>query len=347
MPRASLGAATVLLLAVFFMAFAAGCGSPDIKEDLPQKSSKPLLWPSPPAPARISYVRAIEKPQDIGVTKGFFTKVFEFIAGARNDEMIKPYGITVDSTGRIISVDTSLKRIHIYDLQNHDYTYIDEAGNFILSTPIAATVDADDNIYVTDSSAGTVFVYNKKGKFLRALTGLTRPTGIAIDKVAKKMFVADTGAHVIKVFDLNGTPLHTIGKRGDKDGEFNYPVDIFVDRNGDLFVNDSMNYRIQIFNGNGKFLSKFGSHGDGSGDFGRPKGIAVDGEGHVYVADALFDTVQIFDRNGRFLLNFGSIGREIGSFWLPSGLYIDGGDKIYVSDSYNRRIQVFEFLGNS
>lgn len=337
--------AVCLLLTAFFLGWAPGCGSPDIKEDLPRKSSKPLIWPSPPEPARISYVRAIEKPQDIGATKGFFTKVFELIAGARHDEMIKPYGVTVDSTGRIIAVDTSLKRLHIFDQKKHEYTYIDDAGNFILSTPIAAAVDADDNIYVTDSSAGTVFSYDRKGKFLRAITGLARPTGIALNRAGKILYVADTGAHVIKVFDLKGNPLYTIGKRGDKDGEFNYPVDLFTDKNGDLFVNDSMNYRVQIFDGKGRFLGKFGSHGDGSGDFGRPKGIAVDREGHVYVADALFDTVQIFDRKGNFLLNFGTIGRDIGSFWLPTGLYIDSGDNIYVSDSYNKRIQVFEFLG--
>lgn len=345
--RALRASAAGVLLMSLFLAFFPGCGSPEIKEDLPQKASKPLLWPSPPEPARISYVRAIEKPQDIGATKGFFTKVFELIAGARHDQLIKPYGVTVDSTGRIIAVDTSLKRVHIFDQKKHEYTYIDEAGNFILNTPIAAAVDADDNIYVTDSSAGMVFSYDRKGKFLRAITGLTRPTGIAVDRAGNRLYVADTGAHAVKVFDLKGNPLSTIGKRGENDGEFNYPVDLFTDRNGDLFVNDSLNYRIQIFDNRGRFLSKFGRHGDGSGDFGRPKGIAVDREGHVYVADALFDTVQIFDRNGRFLLNFGTIGREIGSFWLPAGLYIDSGDKIYVSDSYNKRIQVFEFLGNS
>lgn len=345
-PRTKGATALCVLLIAFCLAAAAGCGSAEIKEDLPQRSSKPLIWPSPPEPARISYVRAIEKPQDIGATKGFFTKLFELIVGSRNDEMIKPYGVTVDSTGRIIAVDTPLKRVHIFDQKKHEYTYIEEAGNFALDAPIAAAVDADDNIYVTDSTAGKVFAFDRKGKFLNAITGLTRPTGIAVNKTDRTVYVADTGTHEVRVFDFKGNPVATIGKRGDKTGEFNYPVDIFIDKGGEVYVNDSMNYRIQIFDREGKFVSKFGRHGDGSGDFGRPKGIAVDREGHIYIVDALFDTVQIFDRNGNFLLNFGAIGREIGSFWLPSGIYIDNGDKIYVSDSYNKRIQVFEFLGN-
>ena len=339
---ALLGAAML----VFSLGVLQGCSAPEVKEDLPRKSSKPLIWPSPPEPARISYVRSIEKPQDIGVTKGFFTKIVEFIAGAKTEEMIKPYGVTVDSTGRIITVDTPQKRVHIFDPIKHEYTYIEEAGNFPLDTPIAAAVDSQDNIYVTDSAAGNVYSFNSKGKFLKAITGLTRPTGIAIDRQDGTLFVADTGAHNVKALDLKGNPVFVIGKRGENNGEFNYPVDLFVDKNGDLYVNDSMNFRIQIFDKKGAFVTAFGKHGDGSGDFGRPKGIAVDREGHIYVADALFDTVQIFDRKGTFLLNFGSIGREIGTFWLPSGIYIDNGDKIYVADSYNRRVQVFEFLGN-
>lgn len=335
------------LLAAFCFTFTQGCGAPEVKQDVPQQSSKPLIWPAPPEPARIAYVKTIEKPQDIGATKGFFTKIFEFVMGSKVEEMIKPYGVTVDSAGRIIAVDTPLKRVHIFDPKKHEYTYIEEAGDFNVDSPIAAAVDSADNIYVTDSGAGKVFVYNAKGRFQYAIGGVQRPTGIAINRSDKTLYVSDTGAHDIKVFDLKGKLEKTIGKRGDRDGELNYPVDLFIDRNGELYVNDSMNFRVQIFDKTGRFISKFGSHGDGSGDFGRPKGIAVDREGHIYVADAVFDTVQIFDRDGRFLLNFGTIGREPGTFWLPSGLYIDSGDKIYISDSYNKRIQVFEFLGNS
>lgn len=324
-----------------------GCGPSAVPEDEHHASQRPLIWPPPPEPARISYLKIIEKPEDIGANKGFFSKLSDFVLGASKDEIVKPYGITVDNGGRLLLVDTSQKKVHIFDAAKNKYTYIDEVGKSSFESPIAAAADAENNIYVTDSTAGKVYAFSPKGKFFLSFDAGKRPTGIAINREDKKIYVSDTESHVINIFDLKGKKTGSIGKWGDLDGEFNHPVDIFVDRNGEIYVADTMNYRVQVFDKEGRFLFKFGKHGDGSGDFGRPKGIAVDREGHIYVADALFDTIQIFDRKGNFLLNFGAVGRDPGAFWLPCGLFIDSGDKIYVSDSYNRRIQIFEYLGNS
>src|SRR3990170_2763245 len=229
----------------------------------------PLIWPSPPEPAKISYLKAISRPEDIGANRGF----------------------------------------------------------------------------VTDSAAGKVFVFSPKGKFIKGFSAGSRPTGIAINRTAGLVYVSDTVAHAVNIYTLEGKPAGSFGKLGTLEGEFNYQVDITIDRDGMVYVVDSMNFRIQIFDKDGRFNSSFGRHGDGTGDFSRPKGVAVDRDGNIYVADALFDTVQIFDRQGTFLLNFGSVGKTAGRFWLPSGLFIDDGNKIFVGDSYNSRVQVFEYLG--
>ncbi len=336
------GAALLLVCA----AFLAGCSSGGVNKDDIHSPQTPLIWPSPPEPARISYYKSIEKPADIGANKGFFKRLADLVLGPSSDDIIKPYGVTVDSTGRIIVVDTAFKRVHIYDARNKDYEHIDEAGDVPFESPIAAAVDADDNIYVTDSKTAGVYAFNRKGRFLFEIKGFERPTGIAINKHAGQIYISDTGRNVVEVYGLKGEKLKTIGGPGDEKGQFNFPVDLFVDMNGDLYVVDTMNFRIQIFDRDGKFLTAFGRHGDGTGDFGRPKGVSVDREGNIYVADAIFDTVQIFDRKGNFLLNFGSLGRQAGFFWLPSGVFVDEADKIYISDSYNKRIQIFDYLGN-
>lgn len=335
------------LLALSVLALVMSCASPEVKDERELSPQTPLIWPSPPEPARVSFLKTIERPEDIGAGKGFFKRVAEFILGPKSEEIIKPYGITTDSKGRVIVADTSLKRVHIYDLKEKKYSVIEEAGKDEFQSPIGAAVDAEDNIYITDSVANKIYAFNSNGRFLYGIDGGIRLTGVAINKDEKKIFAVDTGSHNIRVYDLKGNLLNTIGKWGAEDGEFRYPVDIFIDRNGDMYVADTMNYRIQIFDKDGKFLNAFGSHGDGSGDFGRPKGVAVDRDGNIYVTDALFDTVQIFDKEGKFLLNFGSLGRKPGFFWLPTGLFIDNGDKIYVADSYNKRIQIFEYLGHS
>lgn len=330
-------ALNLLCLALFTLL--ASCASQPAKEVKPEKA---IVWPSPPEAARISYVRSISNPDDIGANEGFFKKISSFILGADPDDIIKPYGLASDSKGRVLVADAAFKRVHIYDLQEKEYSFIEEAGEAELDSPIGVAVDSDDNIYVTDSTVGKVYAFDRKGKLRFAVEGLSRPTGIAVNRASGELLVTDTGAHDIKVYDLKGKFVKTLGSRGDGAGQFNYPVDVFTDKNGYIYVADSMNFRLQIFNRSGVFSSMFGRQGDGTGDFGRPKGVCVDADGNIYIADALFDTVQIFDRSGNFLLNFGKLGREPGTFWLPAGLYADG-NRIYVADSYNKRIQVFQY----
>ncbi len=323
-----------------------GCTPPPISDEA-LLSQGSLIWPGPPAPARISYIRTISRGKDVGARKGLLKKMLDALLGEKVDSMIKPYGVTVDSEGRLIVVDTPFRRIHIFDIRNQKYKFINDIDSTRLVSPIAAAVDSQDNIYVTDSVAGKVFVYNKGGGYLFNFDAGKRPTGIAINKEIERLYVVDTGSHNVRILDLNGKEIKRFGSRGSGGGQFNFPVDIFLDRRGDVYVTDTMNFKIQIFDKNGRFLTRFGRQGDGTGDFGRPKGVAVDGDGNIYVADAIFDTVQIFNREGRFLLNFGALGSVRGAFWMPAGVFIDSGDRIYVADSYNKRIQIFEYMGDS
>lgn len=342
--EAGLFALNILSLLLGLLLFSGCAASTPIEEQ--KMTQEAIMWPPPPEPPRIAFLKAIEKPRDIGSTQGFFRKLFEIVMGATTDDIIKPYGVAVDSAGRMIVADTAFKRVHIFDIKKSSYSHIDSAGSLDLLSPISVAVDAMDNIYVSDSVLEKIFVYNSSGRFQYAINGAKKPTGIAINAQEKLLYVVDTGEHNIKVHDLKGNLIQTFGKWGGEPGEFNYPVDIAVDKDGDVYVADTMNYRIQIFDKTGKYLFSFGRHGDGTGDFGRPKGVAVDRDGNIYVADALFDTVQIFDHKGNFLLNFGAIGREAGRFWLPCGVFIDNADKIYVADAYNRRVQIFEYLGD-
>ena len=83
-------------------------------------------------------------------------------------------------------------------------------------------VDAEDNIYVTDSDAGKIFVFDANGKYQRAIGSLKggegyfkRPTGIAVDSAAQRIYVTDTLRNKIFVLDMQGNVLQTIGKNGD------------------------------------------------------------------------------------------------------------------------------------
>lgn len=314
-----------------------------------EEDAAELVWPPKPLPPRIRYVGSIAGPDDVESEegKGFWQRFWEAIHGAEQENQIKPMALAVDSKGRLGVADPAGKRVHIYDQRKGEYSVIDEA-DVPLSLPIGLAVDAKDNLYVSDGELRKIAVFSPKGDYIRSIGGpgqLKRPTSISLDPSRRLLYVVDTPAHNVKVFNLiNGALIRTIGERGREDGEFNFPTYSAVDNTGRLYINDTLNGRIQMFDPAGNFIGKFGKYGDGSGDFSTPKGVAVDSDGNIYVADAGFDNLQIFDDQGRLLLFLGVTGQAPGEFWMPAGLYIDGHDRLYVADSYNRRIQIFQYL---
>jgi len=60
------------------LSIAAGCASgPAVQEALVPQT--PLIWPSPPEPARVQYIKTISRPEDIGASKGFFRRVADLL----------------------------------------------------------------------------------------------------------------------------------------------------------------------------------------------------------------------------------------------------------------------------
>ncbi len=212
---------------------------------------------------------------------------------------------------------------------------------------VAACQLPGDEILFTDSKLNQVFKLSADQKKLMVFIDSTRikqPTGIAYSPMTHEIWVSETTQHRVLIFDEAGNLRKSIGQRGTRDGEFNFPTYLWINKLGNAYVVDALNFRIQIFDSEGKFIHHFGEAGDASGYFARPKGIATDHQGNVYVVDGLFHTVQVFDPQGNFLYRFGQQGRERESFWMPMGLFIDSQDYIYVADSYNSRVQIFRFL---
>jgi sugar lactone lactonase YvrE len=326
-----------------------GCATSELAiQDSEFKIQEPnLVWPSPPQTPRIKYIGSISGPSDIGVKKSWLRKAMDAILGKEEaiEMLLRPYGVFAEPE-RIYVTDPGFHILHVFDLREKKYFKITKAEKEGFISPIGVSVDKNGEIYLSDSILKRVFVFDKGGKYLGGIGSdelLLRPAGIAIDE--ERLYVVDTHGHKIIVFSKkDGSFLFSFGKNGIQKGDFNYPTNIFIDKDGLLYITDSMNFRVQIFDRDGKFVSAFGRHGDGSGDFSKPKGIAVDSEGHIYVADAHFDNVQIFDREGRLLLGFGRTGRGRGEMILPAGIFIDNEDRIYVADSYNRRVKIFQFL---
>lgn len=330
-----------------------------------------FVWPLPPEQPRIQFVKSVHSEMDVGRQKSFAQKVSESVFGrSRLFALKKPLTTHVDDRGRLYVVDTGYGKVIIFDFANHKVDVLGKSGRGRLRNPLGVTTDAAGRIYVSDAGGLRIMVYDAEGSFLTAYGGknlLVRPTGIAVNSALGRVYVVDTWAHQVKIFDRDTGKLQfSIGKhgqqgespklaegvtdqvwnRGDGEGEFRFPTYLTIDGQGNVYIVDTLNFRVQVFDPDGQFLRAFGEVGNLPGNLYRPKGIGLDSEGHIYVADAAFNNIQIFDQQGKLLLNFGTFGSGLADLRLPAGLYISQRDEIYVVDQFNHRVQVYQYLGN-
>lgn len=335
----------LLLILLSIMSMAWSCA---INDHNKRNLAPTIVWPEKPAQARVLYGGVIHDQSDLGINPSWFSRLKDFLFGEQEVSLVKPMDMLVTKNETIYVVDPGVGGLHRFDTKESSYAVIRLEKGRPMPSPVAVCLGAD-GIYVSDSALG-VFTVNSGDSYARSVQLNKRPkqaTGLAYSVRKKQLFVTDTAEHNIKVYDEHGQLVRTIGERGEKPGQFNYPTLLWLDSGDRLYVSDSLNFRIQIFSGEGEFLNLFGQAGNATGHHSRPKGVATDKYGHIYVVDALFHTVQVFDRTGRFLLNFGAHGGGYGEFWLPAGIFIDvETSRIYVADSYNKRVQVFNYVGD-
>ncbi len=334
--------AFVMALAFFFPATVALSADPSPR----QTAEQPWVWPLSPEKPRVQHLKTFITPQDLDIKKGFFARLWEFIAGKDTvDRIISPHGVVSNGEGKVYVADWGGACIHYFDFARKKYDKFNGTKDGNLVSPIGVALDGDGLLYVSDSVKRRVFVFDgEKNKSVIGSDDFLRPTGIAINKKEKILYIVDTLGHRIDMFDLSGRKLASLGRQGVNDGEFNFPTDVALDASGDVYVLDALNFRVQIFDKTGIFLGKFGGTGTSIHDFIKPKGIAVDSERHIWVSDSMRNSIQIFDRQGKLLLIFGKMGIGRGEFNLPAGLYIDSKDRLFVADSYNYRVQTFQYL---
>lgn len=174
---------------------------------------------------------------------------------------------------------------------------------------------------------------------------LSNPVAVAVDDARQRLYTVDSKAHKVKICSPeSGQPLDEFGERGTGPGQFDFPANIALDREGRVYVTDAMNFCVQVFATEGCFLEEFGRQGTRFGQFLKPKGIALDAFQNIYVVDSDFDNFQIFDQQRRLLMFVGDGGQIPGRFWLPAGIHVDRHNRIYAADQNKRRIQIFQLL---
>jgi len=260
------------------------------------------------------------------------------------DKLLKPIGVTTDSAHRVYVTDPFAAVVHVFDFENHKYSFLGGEDSELRS-PSGVAVDSQGSVYVTDSVLGVIFVYDAKGKFLKYLGKIRKnepyfqaPSGIAIDGRRGQIYVCDTTQHLIIVLDKQGHILGHFGKRfgGKRAGEFRYPSRILI-AGEEIVVLDSGNYRIQILDLEGHYRREFPVT-----VLGADTGLALDAQKNIYLNNLRLNTIDVYAYSGKFLYRFGQAGAGPGEFNDPAGMWVDSGDHLYVADTKNARVQVFQ-----
>jgi DNA-binding beta-propeller fold protein YncE len=260
-----------------------------------------------------------------------------------------PTHLATDSRQRVIVSDPGGDAVHVLDPKGRTSFRILSGKGRRLQEPAGVAVDADDNIYVADSTRGMVLVFDRYGSFLRYIGDFDGepqyqgPHGIAIDRKAGHLYLVDSPRNLVFMLDLKGTVLKRMGKYRDGTGvgEFDYPTDIAVNHNL-VFVLDSSGSRVQSLDSDCNLLGSFNVPRTPSPQANRENGLGADSQGNVYVSFFNRARILAYSQDGHLLASFGQPGPRVGEFAGPDGLWIDAANRVYVADSGNGRVQLFQ-----
>jgi DNA-binding beta-propeller fold protein YncE len=325
-----------------------------------------LVWPNPPAIARVRWLdyfagmkidytpAPAKKPKQSWMDRVAGTKQVDNVDKLKAFpwQLLRPYGIAIDSKGLVYVADQKVGAVFIFNTETRDATLIKNGvdAHFVLINGVA--IDDGDRLFVSDGKLRRVLVFNPKHQVEGQIAeGLVDPVGLAVDNENRFLYVVDEQQDLVFVYDADSLKLlRHIGVPGKKHtstapGEFGGASNVAVDKDGNVYVTDTMNNRVEIFDADGKFISEFGKHGDGPGYFARPKGIAVDCDGHIWVADEYQDRVQVYNREGELLTYIGDVHASgLGQFKALVGIAIDKQNRVFTTEQYPGRMQMFRYI---
>ncbi|MFQ5526601.1 MAG: 6-bladed beta-propeller [Thermoanaerobaculia bacterium] len=341
---------SILVLAVALTApGSAGGDKKASKKTAAEDPYADYVWPPPPDDPRIKLVAVIAGRADVEA-KG---KLKRILIGASPQEIYdrlrRPYAVEFDGQGRVLVTDLGTAALIRFDKQEGRMDVLGTRGALRLKQPLGLEVGPDGTIYVADIGLKSIVALDAEGKLLRVFGSqgdLVNPTDAAVSPDSKRLFVADSKAHRIVIFDLeSGEIVDSFGERGEGEGQFSFPTSLTFDASGSLFVVDQINARVQVFDGDGEFLDAFGGLAVDFGGFVRPKDVAVDEVGFIYVTDNAFNNLQLFDADFSLLTFIGEAGSTPGRFHGASGVAVQG-DHVAVVDQLGHRVQLFRFLAS-
>ena len=318
---------------------------------------------------------------------------------ATSAELNSPVSIAVSSTGAFFIADQNNNRIRMVNSIGTISTYAggtltglgdgNAANSAELNFPTWVTKDAMGNTYIADAANNRIRKINNAGIITTfAGTGASGNTGdggpataatfnlpycIAFDTIGN-LYIADEGNNTIRMVNTAGI-ISTFAGNGTYgfggDGglasattcSFKTPVNIALDKIGNMYICDKGNARIRKINTSGIISTIAGTGtagfaGDGLSAVAAlihsPHGVQVDDTGNVYFSDTYNNRVRKINTLGiintiagngtaAYAGNGGpAISAELNQ---PYGLSIDTMGNIYITDARNNCIRKIDATG--
>lgn len=321
-----------------------------------------IVWPNPPAVARIRYQAfyAAQKLSQVETTETKKAKWMDRLAGTQPTsesgkvlfQLGEPYGMAVDSKGNLYVADQKVGAVFIFNPETREATLIKNKVDAHFVRIIGLAMDDGDRLFVSDPGLKHVLVFDANHKATDVITeGVVEPGSMTIDRENRLLYVSDIQLDQVLVYDADSLKLvRKIGTTGHNHelttpGDLAKPSGLAVDADGNLYVCDTLNDRVEVFDADGKFISTYGKNGDGPGYFARPKGVAIDSDGHIWVADGMQDRVQVFNQQWQLLIVFGGHGLLPGQFQGIVNIAADAKtNRMFTSEIYPGRVQQFRYV---
>lgn len=203
-----------------------------------------------------------------------------------------PWGLYVDSTGKIYVTDaTTCRLIRMDDMLGTNWVSLGTCGSGSqqFNNPGGIFLDSSGNIYVADTGNDRIVqIADMSGDHwvTYGITGtgtgqLSHPTSVTVNGTGQ-IFVADGGnGRIVRIDNMLGANWTSYNGAG-----FSSQMDIKLDSIGRIYVADTYGNRmVRIDDMSGTNLTVLGGPG-ASVQFINPYGVFVDRYGTIYIADS-------------------------------------------------------------
>jgi len=221
--------------------------------------------------------------------------VSEFNAGGALEA---PTFLARNSKGQFFVAEPTKGSVLLVDIKQRsvkpiDFSAVPQAN---IIHPGSITVDSADNLYIVDKANQRILIFDPDLLFQRQVL-VKGGKGLNDVKVDSKgnIYSLDTIDGSVRVFDSQGSPLLTFGKKHKDKGGVDFPVSLAVHPKGLIFVVDKHKHKVLTFNKKGKFLLDFSQLGWREGRLHYPSFIYVNKAGRIFIVDRGNSRISVFE----------------------------------------------------